>query len=275
MSTLAETSSSQPRPRALAVIPARLASTRLPRKMLLKETGSCLFVHTALNAERSGAFERVIVATDSDEIQQAAEAAGLVAVPTSTECPSGTDRVHEALAAAGGEYEVVVGVQGDEPELDPADLERLVDSFSDEAVSVATLAAPIEDEETLSAPNVVKVVLDDASDALYFSRAAIPDRSHARADATPTRGLRHVGVYAWRPTALARFRGLEATEAERAENLEQLRWLESGGRMRVLVIDRAPHGVDTREDYEAFVERWRSTNTDVTTHTTHTQEAST
>jgi 3-deoxy-manno-octulosonate cytidylyltransferase (CMP-KDO synthetase) len=275
MSAQAEIPSSQQRPKALAVIPARLASTRLPRKMLLSETGSCLFVHTARNAERSGAFERVIVATDCDEVQAAAEEAGLAAIPTNPACPSGTDRVHEALTAAGGDYEVVVGVQGDEPELTPGDLERLVDSFNDETVSVATLAAPIEDERALNASSVVKVVLNSSSDALYFSRAAIPDRSHARADATPNLGLRHVGVYAWRPAALARFRGLKATEAEQTENLEQLRWLENGGRMRVLVIDRAPHGVDTHEDYEAFVERWQSANKDVTTHTTQSQRAST
>ena len=274
MSALAETSTSAQRPRALAVIPARLASTRLPRKMLLKETGSCLFVHTAQNAERSGAFERVIVATDCDEVQAAAEEAGLYADPTSPECPSGTDRVHEALVTAGGDFDVVVGVQGDEPELSPEDLERLVDSFNDEEVSVATLAAPIEDEASLQASSVVKVVLNSSSDALYFSRSAIPNRAHARPDAEQRGGLRHVGVYAWRPAALARFRGLETTAAERAENLEQLRWLESGGRMRVLLIDRAPHGVDTQEDYDAFVERWRSADTDVTTHTHHTQEAS-
>ena len=104
--------------------------------------------------------------------------------------------------------------------------------------------------------SVVKVVLDVNSDALYFSRAPLPDRAHARGDADDSLGLRHVGVYAWRPAALARFRALEPTPGERAENLEQLRWLENGGRMRVLIIDRAPHGIDTPEDYRAALAKF-------------------
>ena len=121
----AETPPPNDRPRALAVVPARLASTRLPRKMLLAETGACLFVHTAENAARSGAFEEVLVAADSDEVMEAAQAAGLSCVSTDPECPSGTDRVFEALEGAGAEYEVVVGVQGDEPELNPEDLDKI------------------------------------------------------------------------------------------------------------------------------------------------------
>ena len=271
----AETTAPQDRPRALAVVPARLASTRLPRKMLLAETGTCLFVHTAHNAERSGAFEAVLIAADCEEIAAAAEAAKLSCVSTDPECPSGTDRVHEALVTSGGEYDVVVGVQGDEPELDPTDLGRLVDCFRDSDVEVATLAAPIPDEAALEATSVVKVVLDVNSDALYFSRAPLPNRVHARSDADDSLGLRHVGVYAWRPAALARFRALEPTPGERAENLEQLRWLENGGRMRVLVIDRAPHGIDTPEDYTAFVARWRETGPDASPNAPHPQEAST
>ena len=255
------------------MVPARLASTRLPEKMLLAETGSCLFVHTVRNAARSGAFEEVLVAADSDEVVAAAEAAGLACVSTDPKCPSGTDRVYEALSMTGGEWDVVVGVQGDEPELDPRDLERLVACFSEEEVEVATLAAPLSDEAARDATSVVKVVLDLNSDALYFSRAPLPDRSHSREDADTSLGLRHVGVYAWRPRALARFRSMQPTPAERAENLEQLRWLENGGRMRVLVIDRAPHGIDTPEDYAAFVARQR--DEDPSPNATHTQGAST
>jgi len=263
------------RPRALAVVPARLASTRLPRKMLLAETGACLFVHTAKNAARASAFEEVLVAADSAEVVEAAAAAGLACVSTDPECPSGTDRVHEALLGADAEYDVVVGVQGDEPELDPRDLDRLVACFADGEVEVATLAAPLSDEAAREATSVVKVVLDTNSDALYFSRAPLPDHSHARPDADGTLGLRHVGVYAWRPSALARFRALEPSPAECSENLEQLRWLENGGRMRVLLIDRAPHGIDTPEDYAAFVKRWHAHESDVSPDATHPQGAST
>ena len=271
----AETPPPNDRPRALAVVPARLASTRLPRKMLLAETGACLFVHTAENAARSGAFVEVLVAADSDEVLEAAQAAGLSCVSTDPECPSGTDRVFEALQSTDTEYDVVVGVQGDEPELNPRDLDRLVGCFTDAEVEVATLAAPLLDEAAREASSVVKVILDRNSDALYFSRAPLPDLSHARSDADDTLGLRHVGVYAWRPSALARFRALEPSPAERAENLEQLRWLESGGRMRVLVTDRAPHGIDTPEDYAAFVERCRTSGSDVSPDAPHPQRAST
>ena len=261
--------------RALAVVPARLASTRLPQKMLLKETGSCLFVHTAKNAARASAFDEVLVAADSGEVVEAAAAAGIQCVSTDPDCPSGTDRVHEALQKADSEYDVVVGVQGDEPELDPLALDRLVACFQDTGVEVATLAAPLADEEAREARSVVKVVLDGNSDALYFSRAPLPDHSHARSDTDGTLGLRHVGVYAWRPSALARFRDMEPSPAECAENLEQLRWLENGGRMRVLVIDQAPHGIDTPEDYAAFVERWSARESDASPDATHPQGAST
>ena len=245
-------------PRALAVVPARLASTRLPRKMLLDETGLCLFVHTAQNALRSGAFADVLVAADSEEVAAAAESASLSCVSTDPDCPSGTDRVYEALQTAEAEYDVVVGVQGDEPELNPEDLKRLVGCFTDAAVEVATLATPLEDEAAREASSVVKVVLDERSDALYFSRAALPSRSHARADADADLGLRHVGEDA----------------VHHADDLEQLRWLESGGRMRVLITDRAPHGIDTPEEYAAFVERCRSEGADVSPEATHTQGAS-
>lgn len=275
MNTPPETPTPLARPRALAVIPARLASTRLPEKMLLAETGDCLFVHTARNALSSGAFCAVVVAADSARVSAAAEAAGLRCVATDPDCPSGTDRVHAALASLGEEFEVVVGVQGDEPELDASDLARLVDCFRDEEIEVATLATPISAAVVHESPSVVKVVLDQNSDALYFSRAPVPNSVHARPDADGTLGLRHVGVYAWRPAALARFRALPTTPAERAENLEQLRWLESGERMRVLVISRAPLGIDTREDYAAFVERHRAASSDPNTNAPHTQEAST
>ena len=271
----AEIPPSLSRPRALAVIPARLASTRLPRKMLLAETGTCLFVHTARNAEQSGAFEDVLVAADCDEIVAAAEAAGISCVSTDPECPSGTDRVHEALVSSDGEYDLVVGIQGDEPELDGADLKRLVDCFSDEKVEVATLAAPIPDAASLASTSVVKVVLDLNSDALYFSRAPLPCSIHAREDKDENLGLRHIGVYAWRPEALARFRALEPTPAERTENLEQLRWLENGRRMRVVIIEHAHRGVDTAEDYAAFVARQAAADSDSSPNSPHPQEAST
>ncbi|MCB9915860.1 MAG: 3-deoxy-manno-octulosonate cytidylyltransferase [Planctomycetes bacterium] len=241
----------------MAILPARLGSTRLPRKMLLRETGAYLFEHSARNVLTGGAVERVVVATDSEEILDAARAVGLEALMTDAAHQSGTDRVHEAwraLAAAGeGPFDVVLNVQADEPDVAAADLARLVDAFHEDAVELATLCTPLAPAEA-ARPSAVKVVRAANGDALYFSRAAIPDASHARAGAAPT-WLRHVGVYAFRPDALARFVALPPSPLERAENLEQLRWLEAGGRLRVLDAAHAPTGIDTAADYEAFVTR--------------------
>jgi 3-deoxy-manno-octulosonate cytidylyltransferase (CMP-KDO synthetase) len=253
------------RVRAVAVVPARLASTRLERKMLLRETGRFLFEHTARMVLSSRAFARVVVATDAPEIEAAARAAGLEAISTRADHKSGTERVAEAwrkLADAGEKADVVVNVQGDEPELDPKDLARVVDAFADGAVSIATLAAPLASDEEWRNPSVVKVVCEANGTALYFSRAPIPGRGHGappmRPEDLPAR--RHIGVYAFRPAVLARCAALPPSKLELAESLEQLRWLEAGERIRVVEATRAPAGIDTREDYAAFVARHRASS---------------
>ena len=249
--------------RAVAIIPARLASTRLARKMLLRETGQYLFEHTARNLVASGAMERVVVATDSEEILAAAAEVGLEALATRADHQSGTDRVHEALGIllgrGDGPFDVVVNVQGDEPDVAARDLHRLVDAFRDPEVELATLWTSFESAEHVARASAVKVVLDANGDALYFSRAPVPSSSHARPDARGREDLSawklHVGVYAFRPAALERFCALPTGELERLESLEQLRWLETGGRLRVLPATHRPSGVDTAEDYAAFVAR--------------------
>jgi 3-deoxy-manno-octulosonate cytidylyltransferase (CMP-KDO synthetase) len=245
--------------RAVAIIPARLRSRRLPEKMLLCETGRPLFCHTAENVARSRAVERVVVATDAPEILEAAEKAGIEAVLTSPDHASGTDRVREAANLLGLDADhIVVNVQGDEPDLEVTDLERLIATFADPAVEIATLAAELDSQDALLDPNVVKVVCDGRGDALYFSRAPIPDRSHERqSDADAVLARRHVGVYAYRLQALERFASLPTTPLERAESLEQLRWLEAGSNMRVAPASRVSLGIDTRRDYEEFVRRCR------------------
>jgi 3-deoxy-manno-octulosonate cytidylyltransferase (CMP-KDO synthetase) len=244
--------------KAAAILPARLHSTRLARKMLLAETGRTLIEHSARNAIASGVFERVVVATDSREIAKALEAAGIEAVMTREDHTSGTDRVREAVRALGLDgFDVIVNVQGDEPELARADLVQLVGAFSDPKVEFATLCAPLENSADLASPQVVKVVRDAHGDALYFSRAPIPSSSHARKGSKTqgARARRHVGVYAFRPRALERFCELPIGALETAENLEQLRWLEAGGKLRVLDATAAPLGIDTRPEYDAFVAR--------------------
>ncbi|MEW6074334.1 MAG: 3-deoxy-manno-octulosonate cytidylyltransferase [Planctomycetota bacterium] len=249
------------RPSALAVVPARLGSTRLPRKMLLRDTGRYLFEHTVRNAERCALLERVVLATDSAEIMRAAQEVGVTAIATSPDHPSGTDRVAEAhrslLAAGEGPWDVVVNVQGDEPELPPADLELLIGAFAEAAVEIATLSAPIATREEALDPGIVKVVTDARGEALYFSRSPIPSLDHpSRPMAPGAPGLaglrRHLGVYAFRPTALAFFCALPRGGLEATESLEQLRWLEAGRRMRVLPASRLTLGIDTAEHYAAF-----------------------
>jgi 3-deoxy-manno-octulosonate cytidylyltransferase (CMP-KDO synthetase) len=256
--------------RALAVVPARIGSQRLARKMLLRETGRYLFEHTAKNALAARVFERVVVATDSDEILAAADAVGVEALRTRADHGSGTDRVHEAhelLRRTGGSaWDVVVNIQGDEPELVGPDLARLLEAFGEPGVELATLCGPISSEVAAAEASVVKVVCDARGDALYFSRSQIPSRTHSRPGAAGLAGLaRHVGVYAFRPQALARFCALPPGRLEAQENLEQLRWLEAGGRIRVIPVRQPPLGIDTREDYDAFVARERARTTSRTT----------
>jgi 3-deoxy-manno-octulosonate cytidylyltransferase (CMP-KDO synthetase) len=260
----------RPRIHAVAIVPARIGSQRLPRKMLLAETGTCLFEHTVRNLGRCPAIERVVVATDSAEIAEIAKAHGIEARMTRAEHTSGTDRVHEALAQIGAEaIDVVVNVQGDEPELDPGDLAALVAAFADASVAAATLCGRIASVAEAEAAQVVKVVRDARGDALYFSRSPVPFRAHdatrAYARAGAPRWLdvvrRHIGVYAFRPPVLARFCGLGPSALEQLENLEQLRWLEAGERMRVIEARHVPLGIDTRDDYDAFVQRTANSGT--------------
>jgi 3-deoxy-manno-octulosonate cytidylyltransferase (CMP-KDO synthetase) len=252
-------------PRALAVVPARLGSTRLPRKMLLRESGRYLFEHTVLGVRRARALARIVLATDSEEILAAARAVGIEALSTSSAHQSGTDRVHEAfeqLVARGeGPFDVVLNVQGDEPEVNGETLDPLIGAFADPAVHLATLCTPLVDARAAQDPSVVKVVLDRNGDALYFSRAPIPALAPNARPSTPLRFWRHVGVYAFRPAALRAFCALPRGELEQRESLEQLRWLEAGERIRVLAASEGSVGIDTPEHYSEFLARERSRTT--------------
>ena len=243
---------------AVIVIPARMASTRLPEKPLLRRTGKFLVQHTWEQARRVRGASAVIVATDDVRVAEAVRSFGGEAVMTSPDCPSGTDRVAEAVR--GRSEDVVVNVQGDEPEFDVPDVERLIEALrADPSLPLATLAV-VATEDERERPSAVKVVIDLDGDALYFSRATIPFHrdaasTDAQADAQAAPVLRHVGIYAFRRESVEAFAGLAPTPLERAEKLEQLRALENGWRIRVLVGRRAPAGIDTPEDYESFVRR--------------------
>ena len=228
----------------LAVIPARWGSTRFPGKPLADLAGEPMIVHVARRAASAASVDDVLIATDDERIASAVRAAGFEAVMTG-QCASGTDRVAAALSGRTG-WSLVVNLQGDEPLLSGANVDVLVAGMERmPEVGIGTLCRPLV-EGRVDDPNAVKVVRDRRGLALYFSRAAIP---HPRDAATARELARlHLGIYAFRPSALARFVALPPSALERAEGLEQLRALENG--LDILVID-APHdswGVDTPED---------------------------
>lgn len=250
-------------PDALVVIPARLASTRLERKLLLRDTGRTVLQHTWERVRGARRVARVVIACDHDELLAAAREFGGEALLTRADHPSGTDRVAEAarvLAGRGERFELVVNVQGDEPELDPGHVDRLIELMEEPVpCAMGTLAEPITDPADHARPQVVKVVLDGAGRALYFSRAPIPSGGPAEAAASGTPlGLRHVGIYAYRPDFLQQYCALPPAPLERRERLEQLRALHHGHAIRVAVVEaQGAVGIDTPEDYARFVSRWR------------------
>jgi len=237
----------------VVVIPARLASTRLPNKPLADLGGKPMVVRVAERAAESGA-SRIVVATDHADIAAACAAHGIEARMTRADHPSGTDRIAEVAQALGlAPDAVVVNLQGDEPLIDPALLAACAARIGAD-VPMATCAHPLHDAADAFNPNVVKVVLDKAGRALYFSRATIPwhrdgfarERTALPAGYVP---LRHIGLYAYRNDFLQRYPQLEVAPLESIEALEQLRVLWHGIPIAVHVTEQAPHaGVDTPED---------------------------
>lgn len=230
----------------VAVIPARHASTRFPGKPLALLHGEPLIAHVvraALAAHRVGS---VLVASEHPQILEAARAAGAQAVPTRDDHPTGSDRIGEAIE--GRREEIVLNVQGDEPLVPAEAIDRLVELLEqDPEAAVSTLASPLEaDSSEHRDPNVVKVVCDTRDRALYFSRAPIPGRHPQGPPAGEA--LRHVGLYGFRREPFLRFLKAAPGRLERAEGLEQLRFLEAGERIVVGRVDRLPPGVDTPED---------------------------
>jgi 3-deoxy-manno-octulosonate cytidylyltransferase (CMP-KDO synthetase) len=230
----------------LVVIPARLAATRLPGKPLADIHGEPMIVHVWRRAIAAGVGP-VLVAAQEPEIGRAIEAAGGTVKLTRADHPSGSDRVFEALQAADpeGRHDIVVNLQGDLPTLDPALLAQVLAPLADPAVDIATLAAEIREPSEVDDPSVVKAVAGlspgrPVARALYFTRARCP------AGEGPL--FHHIGIYAYRRAALARFVALPPSPLERREKLEQLRALEAGMRIEVALVDTVPLGVDTPAD---------------------------
>jgi 3-deoxy-manno-octulosonate cytidylyltransferase (CMP-KDO synthetase) len=249
------------------VIPARLSSTRLPRKMLLTETGMTLVEHTWRAASGARRAAAVAVATDSEEIATAVRGFGGTVIMTSPAAPSGTARIVEALPRL-PPADVVVNVQGDEPELDPAAIDLAVDLLDRcPEAGIATLVTPLRSTADLHDPAAVKAVLTpwgraapSAWRAVYFSRAAVPAARTWSDDllaAEPPLYWQHVGLYAYRRGVLEAWENLPESRLAALESLEQLKAIEAGIPIVAAAIDHAARGIDTPQDYATFVARHR------------------
>lgn len=230
--------------RTVCVIPARLASTRLPQKILRPLAGKPLIQHTYEKAIAAKCFNRILIACDDAAIAKAAEKFGGEAIMTSKDHESGTSRIAEAVENLG--FDIVVNLQGDEPLANPESLQQLVDGMKVSHAEIGTLALKNTDKTDYQNPNVVKVVLDHEGFALYFSRASIP---YGR-DQAPESFLKHLGIYAYRLEPLLAFRNLKHSPLENIEKLEQLRFLWNGYKIRVWITAHESIGVDTQADFD-------------------------
>ena len=264
--------------KAVAIIPARLGSTRFPRKALADETGKPMVVHVCEQAAKADSVNRVVVATDSEEIKSAVEAHGFEAVMTDPTHTNGTSRLAEtAKILKLNKYSTVINVQGDEPEIEPEILDASITALETSTLiersvmvapgggeqwqSAGTVVTRIENIEEIENPNVVKTALgliepvSLVAPALYFSRAPIP---FDRAANGSCKYYRHVGIYAYTISALKQYTNLPPSPLEQVECLEQMRWLENGIPVAAAIRDSSHTGIDTPEQYWAFVERFRA-----------------
>jgi 3-deoxy-manno-octulosonate cytidylyltransferase (CMP-KDO synthetase) len=231
--------------KALGIIPARWASTRFPGKPLHPIAGKPLLQHVWEASHRAKRLDHLIIATDDFRIAEAAFAWGAEVAMTSAHHSSGTDRIAE-IAAKAKQFAHIVNIQGDEPMVDPKLIDRLVRELQqDRKLEMITAAHPFADPREAESPHQVKVVVNIKNEALYFSRGAIP---FARDTAAPPQYFRHQGIYGYTRDLLLRFVRWKTSPLERAESLEQLRALENGVRIKVVMTDSGSPGVDTPED---------------------------
>ena len=240
---------------ATVVIPARFASARFPAKMIAADTGRPLVQHVVDQVKKCRRVRNVIVATDDQRIVVALKPFGTVVTMTSPDHQSGTDRIWQVVREWPGE--LVVNVQGDEPEIEPETVDALIERMESSDDDMATVSTPFPPGADPNDPNLVKVVSDKAGRALYFSRSPIPFRRDPASAENPAYHL-HLGIYAYRWNFLADFTSWPPSSLEKTEKLEQLRALEHGASIYVLKVDRATHGIDTPQQYAAFVSRQRS-----------------
>lgn len=244
--------------RTLVAIPARWGSTRFPGKPLHLIAGKPLVQHVWERCQSCRAVDDIVIATDDERIVEAAASFGAKAIYTSPDHPSGTDRIAEA-AKAFPDHETIINVQGDEPLISPALIDDLARALqADASIRMITAAAPIEDEAQVADTNVVKVVFDVNGDSLYFSRSPLP---YVRNAAAHTQHYRHLGIYGFQRDFLFHFVAWPPSRLEQTESLEQLRALENGTRLRVVLTRDLSPGVDTREQADAIEKHLASLTT--------------
>lgn len=237
---------------AVAIIPARYESVRLPGKPLLDRTGTPMICQVVAQAERAKRVSAVMVATDDQRIVDAVEAHGGTAVMTRADHPNGSSRIAEVASGLPHGIDIIVNVQGDEPEIDPTLIDLLVERMQNGDEPMATIASPFAEGEDPADPNIVKVVVGQHGRAMYFSRALIPFHRGGEG----VRPLKHPGIYAYRREFLEVYMKLSPTPCEQTEKLEQLRVLEHGYPIAIVEACVTHHGIDTPEQYEDFVERF-------------------
>jgi 3-deoxy-manno-octulosonate cytidylyltransferase (CMP-KDO synthetase) len=243
--------------KVLVVIPARYGSTRFAGKVLAKDTGKFLIQHTYERACQAGLPDKVIIAADDERIVAAARTFRAECVLTSVEHKSGTDRIAEAVADI--DTDIVVNVQADEPEIDPANIDCLTELLiKNPDCRMATLAADFQSPEQITNPNIVKVITDCNNNAIYFSRAPIPYNREKSGIDNVQQYLRHIGIYAYRKDFLLKITALPQTPLEKTEKLEQLRAIENGFKILVGKVKHTCDGIDTPQQYAEFVKRQKA-----------------
>lgn len=242
--------------KAIGIIPARYASTRFPGKPLVDIKGKTMIRRVYEQAQQSHALSGVFIATDDQRIVDEADSFGGNVIMTSAHHPSGTDRCFEALEKLGKDkYNIVVNIQGDEPFIHPGQINKVVKCFENKEVQISTLAHKISNSEDICNPSIVKIARNIHGQALYFSRSSIPFiRESKGADWTTLYPfLKHIGIYAYRSDVLEQLVKLPASSLEKAESLEQLRWLENGYSIKVEITEQESFPVDTPEDLKRFM----------------------
>ncbi len=239
--------------KVLGIIPARYNSTRLPGKPLIDLMGKPMIQHVVEQTKKASLLSKVVVATDDERIKTVVTDFGGNAIMTSGEHQTGTSRCAEVMDMIKEDYDYVINIQGDEPLIRPQQIDLFASLFQQKDVKIATLARPLNDQEEIESPNVVKLVMTTNQRALYFSRSIIP---YPRNE-SPQNYLQHIGIYGYKSHILREISQLSRSPLEKKESLEQLRWLEHGYSIAVGITHDPTYAVDTIDDVETVIQKMR------------------